>query len=271
MSEVGRDSTLIEFCGTGVGINVYQSEPVRISGFSIRRDPGCGSPPGLTYGVRCSECTDVIVENCEIEGVAYGICFEGASTGSWYPVFRSNIIRNCGSGIGCLDVYDPQRPLLEGNLITDCSFGVEIDNSSPVLRNNEITYSNLHGLRYEGSCGGSCDGNVIAHTEGDGVWIYADPPLAAPDFNGTYDLAWANDFYDNAGYHIYYDHPPGQGFVLATLNYWGSRCPDFAAIFHGTVIYECWTDSTHTDTLETGDCLNSVESQTWGQIKALFR
>ena len=46
-SEEGPDSTLIEFCGPGSGIAMSQTEGARVAGFSIRRDPDCGSPHGL--------------------------------------------------------------------------------------------------------------------------------------------------------------------------------------------------------------------------------
>jgi hypothetical protein len=81
----------------------------------------------------------------------------------------------------------------------------------------------------------------------------------------------ANDFFDNGGYHISYSHSAGPGFVVAQYNYWGSECPDSAAIFSGTVVFSPWVDSTHTQGLNEDDCPDAAEPSTWGRIKAIFR
>jgi len=140
-----------------------------------------------------------------------------------------------------------------------------------MLYGNEITYCRFYGLFYAGHCGGNCDRNIIAHNDSIGVWVYADPPLAAPDFNGGGVLWDANDFYDNGGPHISYSHSAGPGFLVAQYNYWGSNCPDFSAILEGEVVYSPWVDSTHTQGLNEDDCLEATEPTSWGSIKAMFR
>jgi hypothetical protein len=273
MSEEGPEVTTIEFCDIGTGILLLDCEGARVSGFTIRfgSGPDCYYPPSPTEGILCLDCTDVIVENCTIENVSFGIRIDGSSSGAWRPVVRGMVIRNCAFGIGCYNVLEPGRPLFESSTITECNYGAEIIDSSPIFRGTEITHCRDYGLYYGGHCGGNCDSSVFAHNQGIGVYIYADPPLAAPSFNGSWDITCANDFYDNAGYHISYNHPPGQGFVLAPLNYWGSRCPDSAAIFQGTVVYECWVDSTHTEELDKDDCQGATEPASWSGIKMLFR
>jgi hypothetical protein len=271
-SAQGPDVTVIEFCNRASAISLGNCEGARVSGFTIRFGSGgdCSSPPVPTEGIYCWNCTDITVDSCIIENVSVGINIRGASASWWRPVFRDNLIRQCGFGMQCHGLLEPGRPYLHDNVITECNYGVEVMDSSPMVYGNEITHCRDYGLYYAGNCGGNCDRNIIAHNEALGVYIYADPPLAAPDFNGGLQLSDANDFLYNGSYHISYSHGPGQGVVMARLNYWGSRCPDSTVIFHGTVIYECWTDSTHTDTLDWRDCQNAVESATWGQIKTLF-
>ena len=269
IGEQGPEVTTIEFCMVGIGIQIYKSEGVRISGFTIRETAGCCAP-GFTYGIGCWDCTDVTVENCVVESVSYGMYFEDSSAEWWKPVFRNNTVRNCGAGIGVWDVLDPGRPAFENNTITDCSLGAEIRDSSPLLQYNEITYCH-HALFYDGFCGGDCSGNTIAHSLDIAVYIYADPPLAAPGFNGGLNPADANDFYDNASYDIWYEHSGGVNGVMAKLNYWGAECPDFESKFYGDVYYVGWVDSTHTRIITPGDCPGAAEPTTWGLIKAMFR
>jgi len=271
ISEQGPDVTTIEFCGTTTGVSIFRSEGARVSGFAIRQAEGCGDMPAITYGVWCGDCTDAVVENCIIENVSYAMCFEWSSTEWWKPVFRNNVARNCGIGIGVLDVNEPGRPAFENNTITDCNIGAEIRDSSPLLYGNEITYCLYYGLFYTGHCGGNCARNIIAHNLDIGVYIYADPPLAAPDFNGGLDPADANDFYDNVSYDIKYEHSGGVSGVAAKLNYWGADCPDFPSKIFGTVYYGPWMDSSHTRFLTQADCPGAAEPSTWGSIKALFR
>jgi hypothetical protein len=270
MSEAGPEATLIEICDISTGIHVYQKEAVRVSGFGIRYDPDCEPPMGWTYGVHCFDCTDVIVEDCIIEDVSYGICFEGTSQEWWRPLFRDNIIENCTRGVACLYVYDPGRPFFKDNTITDCYYGADIEDSSPLFEGNHITYCD-NGMYYMGHCGGNCDRNVIAHNEECGVYVWCDPPLAAPWFNGGLEKAEANDIYDNGTWDIWYLHTGDDALIGARYNYWGGGCPDFGAKIHGRVVYSPWVNSTHTVSLNEEDCPGAVEASTWGSIKATFR
>ncbi|MFH1312115.1 MAG: right-handed parallel beta-helix repeat-containing protein [Candidatus Eisenbacteria bacterium] len=274
LSEGGPDVTVIEMCGA-TGITFFTCEGARASGFWIRPGSGggCEPPPLLARGISCYECTDVIVEHCIIEGVDHGIYVRGASSEWWKPVFRNNVIRDCYMGIYCWDIHDPGRPFFQGNTITECAFGAEILDSAPNLDGNEITH-NAWGLSYGGHCGGNCTRNVIAYNEDGGVWVYSDPPLASPDFNGTWLPEEANDFYGNGGYDIRYMYDPeqGQGLVMAIYNWWGSDCPNFASRIYGSnVVYSPWLDSTHTVAITEADCQGATEPTTWGSIKAMFR
>jgi hypothetical protein len=273
LSEGGPEVTVIEFCGITIGVALYQCEGARLSGFTIRfaERPGCSWPGGSTEGVSCYQCTDVVVENCIIEDVMYGIYVSGESQ-EWYePVLRDNVIRNCHTGIYCRDVAEPSRPHLLGNSITYCDVGVEVLNSEPRVEACEIMYCEDWGMHYWGACGGNVKSSVIAHNLGDGVYINTDPEPAVPHFNGSWLPEEANDIYDNAGWDIWYAHSCGNCLVMAIYNYWGSNCPDFEGKIHGRVDYSPWMDSTHTQVLTEDDCPEASDPSTWGNIKAMFR
>jgi hypothetical protein len=271
VSEAGPEVTFIEICNISLAVGV-NDEGVRFSGFTIRygSGPDCEVPPTANYGVWCTA-TDAVIENCIIEGFYAGILMDAPSAQWWKPVFRNNLIRRCSRGIAIEGVIDPGRPYIEGNLITDCFDGVFVIDSSPMLADNVVTHCREAGLYYAGYCGGNCDRNVIADNESYGVWIlYADPPLAVPDFNGGLVPADANDFYGNGSYDINYPYSH-QGGVMAKWNWWGSDCPDFGDKVSGLVYYEPWTDSTHTKRLDEDSCAVSAEPSTWSKIKAMFR
>jgi hypothetical protein len=273
VSECGPEVTVIEFCNVTEGIGLCECEEAWVSGFTIRfaERPGCGYPGGFTKGINCINCTDIVVENCIIEDVVYGIYVYGESQ-EWYkPVFKDNVIRNCNTGIQCWDMAEPSRPYLLGNSITYCQEGVRVLDSEPRVESCEIMYCEDWGMRYEGACGGNVKSSVIAHNLGDGVVIYTDPAPAVPHFNGSWLPEEANDIYDNSGWDIWYAHSCGHCLVMAIYNYWGSDCPDFAAKICGRVNYSPWMDSTHTQVLTDVDCPPSAEPSTWGAIKAVYR
>jgi hypothetical protein len=272
VSESGPEATIIEFCNCSTGIVLSDCEGARVSGFTVRfgSGPDCLHPPTTTKGFHCYHCTDVIVEECITQGVDYAILVEGSSSEWWKPVIRNNIILGTGLGIACHDVLEPGRPLIEGNTISGCSRGGEFYSSSPIIDANRITDCGQWGLYFSGNCTGNCTRNTLAYNSG-GVYIYADPPLGAPGFNGSWEPLLANDFYGNTGYDIFYEHTEGTGGVMAIYNYWGSRCPDFASKFYGEITYSPWVDSTHTELIYTADCPGATESTTWGAIKAMFR
>jgi hypothetical protein len=272
VGEEGAEATTIEFCNTTNGISLGDSEGARVSGFTIRYAPrpGCGFPGGWLSGIYCSHCTDVIVEDCIIENVHYGIEIYGESQQWWKPVFRNNVIRDCSKGIRCHAVHEPGRPYFVGNSITDCHVGVEVVDSSPNLESCEIMYSNLVGMSYVGHCGGNYDKCIVAHNAA-GIEVYSDPPLAAPSFNGSWLPENANEFYDNGSWDIWYAHTTPDAHVMAIYNYWGTDCPAFASRIYGRVNYSPWMDSTHTVVLTDEDCPGAVETTTWGSIKAMFR
>jgi hypothetical protein len=274
ISEEGPEVTIVEMCTSGCGMVLADCEGARVSGFTIRYMAGCPEPPGLTTGIWCSGCTDVIVEDCIIEHVDEGIYVDRGSSGWWWPIFRNNTVRHCSYGIFCVDMFEPDRPLFQGNTITECGFGAEILNSRPKFEANEISHCSHWAMSYGGDCGGECTRNVIAYNEDGGVWVYADPPLAAPEFNAVLRPEEANDFYGNGGYDIHYEYAPGsgEGLLMAVYNYWGSDCPDFSSKIYGkNVIHFVWVDSTHTVILNEDDCPGAAEATTWGRIKAIFR
>ena len=268
----GPNETVIEFCNSTVGIGLDNCEGARVSGFTVRFDerPGCGFPGGWLTGIDLYRCTDVVVENCILEDLAYGIDVYGESEAWWWPQFQDITIRNCAYGISCRNVHNPGRPFFLNVSITDCEGGVDVLDSEPNFESCTITSCGDYAMTYLGHCGGNCDKCTIAYNQ-EGVRIYSDPPLAAPSFNGSWLPENANDFYDNAGWDIYYEHTHDQALVMATWNYWGEDCPDFSSRVHGRVDYTPWTDSTHTRLLNPEVCAQGSEPSTWGGIKAMFR
>jgi hypothetical protein len=262
VSQGGPEETIIELCSSGMGISLWKAEGARVRGFTVRVNPApeCGSM-ALIAAIQCASSTDVEIEDCILESADYGIFIVGASSAYRKPVIRNNVIRDCGCGIECLNVVDLDRPLFEGNTITQCTIGGWIWNSWPVFDRNEMTYCNQDAMQYEPGSGGLCTRNVIAHNPGDGVHSFD----AMPDFNPLGDPTQANDFYDNGGYDVFCEH----GEVYAPYNYWGSNCPSFATKLHGAVSHTPWTDSTHTMVLTPTDCPEATEPSTWGSIKAM--
>jgi hypothetical protein len=262
VSECGSDVTILEFCDTSLGILLIRCEGARVSGFTVRHGPlgpDCGNAMGEDYGIVCNNCTDVVIEDCVIERLDHGISVNGESLEWGKPVVRNNTIRDCSYGISCSAVVGPSRPLFEGNTITGCGKGAEIWNSEPDFESCEIINSWAYGLVYIDHCGGNVNKCTIAHTHGTGVYVWCDPPLAAPWFNGSWLHENANDFYDNAGWDIWYRYTGDQGLMMAPYDYWGSDCPNFAGKIYGRVIYTPWMDSTHTQVFDEDDCPPSAD------------
>ncbi len=273
VSEGGRDLTTIEFCHSRDSIVFQNCEGAHMSGFTIRSvsGPECEPPMAPGFAVFCYNCTDITIEDCIIEGEAYGLYVVGGSSEWWKPAFKNLVIRDCVYGIACYDVSGAGRPHFKGIQMTDCTMGADILDSSPLFESCEITYCSLEGMRYKGHCGGDLWKCQIAYNAGGGVTIRSDPPLAAPSFNGQWLPRDANDFHDNGSWDIWYEHSSPQSLVMATYNYWGSDCPDFTSKIHGTVRYSPWVDSTHTLIFTESDCPDVTEPTTWGAIKTLFR
>jgi hypothetical protein len=272
VSEGGRDVTTLEICNGSRGIEMDDCEGARVSGFSIQMavNDTCTPSPGLSYGIICYDCTDIVIEDCAVKDVCYGIYAFGPSQTAGMPVFRNNILRDCSMGVGCLDVSKPHCPLFEGNIMTECFCGAEVWDSAPDFDSNELTYCH-DGMYYEGHCGGNCTRNIIAHNEEHGAYVYCDPPLASPDFNGGSWLEKANRIYDNGTWDIWYAHTGTDAIIMAQVNFWGSNCPNLVGRVHGRVDYIPWTDSTCTLILTEDDCPQATQPATWGGIKAIFR
>jgi hypothetical protein len=272
LSEVGPEATIIEFCGVTVGVML--AEGTRLSGFTIRfvagSGPDCEHPPAMITGVRSWDCTDATAENCIIEGCDFGITAAGSSSEWWKPVFRNNTIRNCGCAVYCDNMYEPGRPFFQENILTECAGGAYVWYSSPIFDHNQITHCRVYGMYFYGNCTGNCTRNVIAYN-GMGVDVWADPPLGAPTFNGSWEPEQANEFYGNNGLDIRYQHPSGYPGMTAIYNYWGSDCPDFDHKLQGEINYSPWMDSTHTQVFTPDDCPEATEPTTWGAIKAMYR
>ncbi len=126
-------------------------------------------------------------------------------------------------------------------------------------------------MMYIGDCGGNVKRSVIAHNEEYGIHVGTDPPIASPDFNGSWLPELANDIYDNGSWDIFYEHTGPDAPLMAIYNCWRAECPDFPRRVYGNVMCSPWLDSTHTRLIYTVDCETPTEPSTWGAIKAMFR
>jgi hypothetical protein len=273
VGEQGAEATEIEVCGTSVGIFLMDCEGARVSGFRVWHPhvPDCPIPTGGICGINIVECTDVIVEDCILEDMAFGVRTWGESSEWWKPVIRNNVIRNCDTGIECAYVSEPGRPYFVGDTITDCRWGVKVGDSEPGFDYCEITYCSDAGMAYAGDCGGDVSSSVIAHNEEFGICVGSDPPIASPTFNGSWLPELANDIYDNGSWDIFYHHTGPDAPLMAIYNCWRAECPDFGTRVYGNVMYSPWLDSTHTRLIYTVDCETRGDASTWGKIKAMFR
>lgn len=278
MSQEGADLTIIELCEMD-GVWLFDCDGARVSGFTFRyRDEaGCIPQMGWPAGIMIWRAADVVVENCVITGIMFGITFGGGVAQGNEPVIRNNRISSCEYGLAC-DVWDDSRPspLFEGNIVTDCKYGVGVWESSPRFERNTFAHCRFSGMEFTLS-GGVCNRNTIAYNGlagcGDcgGVMVRG---TTGPDglwFNEPGRLDAANDFYANVGFDIRVDGGESTFEVGASGNYWGGRCPDFAHKITPDVSFIPWTDSMHAALLYPKDCPGATEPATWGAIKALFR
>ena len=175
-SEGGPEVTIVEICGdTYDCISISCAEGVRVSGLTMRMGSGprCRIPENS--GVSCDLSTDVIVENCIMEDLDFGIHVSGASSEWWWPVFRDNVIRRCRYGIVCDGIDDPGRPYFLRNTVTQSTnAGAMVSNSSPIFDSNEFS-GGYHGMYFEGLCTAGCRLNKIMNNAQHGVVIYPEP------------------------------------------------------------------------------------------------
>jgi parallel beta-helix repeat protein len=278
-SESGPEATTIEVCDAGGGISLDRCGGTVISGFTIRyRSPACIPGMGWPFGIVVGNSVDVIIEDCIIDGTgAYGIWILGQAAVPNMPVIRNNKIRNCAYGISSSGQFAKITPLLEGNTITDCNFGIESYECSPTIDSNTVTHCRYWGITFYHSPGAVCTRNLIAHNGtigvGDAGGVFAstlgnyEPRVHLSDCS---DPTMANDIYDNVPLDAC-TPAAGSTLLYADCNYWGSRCPGFVTKMKGQISYGAWVDSTHTEVLTSKDCPGATEQTTWGAIKAIFK
>jgi hypothetical protein len=284
VSDEGPEATTIEVCEHHVGIDLRECEGASVSGFTVRYsdEPGCVTPSmWLPIGISLWNCLDVVVENCNVQGpVTHGIWVSGTRAAPGMPIVRSNAISGCVFGLACgEEMSGGLTPLFHDNVVTECSYGIEVCDSAPQIEGNLFTYCPWLGMHFIGDCGGDCTGNIIAYNgrvggEWDcgGVGIIDDTEGQVVSFNRSGPPELANDFYHNLGRDI---HTGGLGeytCVEAGYNYWGTDCPDFSRKLADNVCYGCWVDSTHTTVFcDWSHCPEPREASTWGAIKAIYR
>jgi hypothetical protein len=277
IGEAGPDATIIELCGSP-GIYLNQCEGATVSGFTIRPrlEPDCSISSEDMIGIDLYRCSNVVVSNCILETDAAGVRVSDPSWTWRTPIIRDNIISLGPQGYHGIFCYSAEGfcyPLIEDNIISGGMVGCYFGDVSPFLEGNQISNTQLWALGFEyvnHQSWSYCTRNSIAHNNGGGVYVFANPAYGAPIFNGSGDPRLANDFYDNAERDMQYDHD-GPSAVTASYNYWGSDCPNFAHKLQGNINFSPWMDSTHTKVLTQEDCPNATEPCTWGTIKAMYR
>jgi parallel beta-helix repeat protein len=201
----------------------------------------------------------------------FGIHVRGRPPHDGTPVIRNNDIRYCGCGIAVYYVERLDTPLIEGNTVKDCEYGMQIGDSDPYIVGNIVAGNTESGIYFEGWSQSLMHGNRIIGNGKYGVEDRTDYIYQSPCLNCTFTKETANDVYGNGLYDVYFVEETGLGLFEARYNYWGNLCPQ-ASQFYGRMDVNVWVDSTHTVVCTNcEDCSHSTEATTWGAIKALFR
>ena len=149
--------------------------------------------------------------------------------------------------------------------------GIHVHYSDPYIRGNTISGFDEAGVYFVGWSKSIMESNRIVDNGNYGVYARMDDWLYSPCLNCMRGRETANDVYGNGLYDVYYVENTGFGLFEATLNYWGTPCPQ-PGRFHGRVRWTPWVDSTHTILCSDCDsCGDATEPTTWGSIKAMFR
>jgi hypothetical protein len=246
-----------------------------LRGFTMRSDEPCPSALSLSgqedIGIYMIA-TNMVVEDNVIYGFNYGIEVLYNSPRTKRPIIRGNEISVCGEGISAWEVPGYQSPFIEGNHIHDCwDYGIRSQDSNPYIGWNTIEGNGVSGILFVGYSQSLIEGCKIINNGWSGVTADMDYVLHSPCLNCAGDEQTANDVYGNAAYDVYYWEETGLGLLEASVNYWGTHCPD-SSRFHGRVDWTPWVDSTHT--VRCSDCEScgqATQPTTWGSIKAMFR
>jgi hypothetical protein len=227
-SEAGAEMTIIEICGSSVGIGLEECEGARVAGFTVRfkDEPGCVPGMGWPTGIFLWNCVNAVVEDCVVEYTgAYGIWISGEVTGPGMPVIRNNRISQTGYGITCDGTSARLTPLIQGNTITDCTgAGIEVCKCSPTIDGNVITCCREWGSMFQDG-GGNCTRNVITNNgliwecDAGGVWAGSNTYGDTPSLNAAGDPDMANDIYNNVGFQACAETNVGLNEMCAVANY----------------------------------------------------
>ena len=272
MSEGGPAVTeLVEVC-PNVLTAIVQCDSVSdavIQGFTLRSDD-CGLPC-LTDGIKMEACK-MTVEGNVIHGLYNGIYVTKEPPRPDRPIILGNEIYDCWMGIHLKDVWTRDSPRIVDNHISYCwEFGISSDDSDAHIEGNTIEHNGSYGLYFEGYSKSLLIRNRICYNGTGGVFAWMTYAYDHPSLNQTGYEENANDIYGNGGYAVYYEEATGMGLFGASLNYWGTLCPDSAGFF-GRVDWTPWVDSTHTTRCyDCESCQPATTPTTWGFIKALFK
>ncbi len=238
--------------------------------FTVVRAPGCmlGSHQvhyGRAIGVAAG---DLLIRQNIIEGFEFGI----EAAGGWYDqgARAGNHIIECMYG---LFLYDsgPMCPVVENNTFEDCVTAIGGYGCSAWIVRNRILSSIYCGISLEGYAYCMMWNNTIIGTAGS-YGIYAHIwRWGSIEFKGSRNPINGNNIYGNGRYDLYFLDDTREATFDATLNYWGSDCPDFEGRIYGPVDCTPWTDATHSRILTEEDCPGATEPTTWGSIKAMYR
>ena len=275
VSEEGAQATaLVETAPGLLNVLIYGRllSGVAIEGFTFRLEAMHASRGGAPFqhhdtAVTISGC-DISVCHNIIHGFETGIEAAGGCEGE--PVIANNHITGCSFGLGLYSGW-PLSPLVVDNLIEDCYIGIYGPGCTAWIRSNLVSGSTFCGLYLVDSSNCMIWNNTIRGSSEYAVYAHLAETAACVKLNGSGNPANGNNIYDSGWYDVYFENESAVGAFDASLNYWGSDCPDLETRIYGPVTYSPWTDATHSSILSEEDCPEAAEPATWGAIKAMYR
>jgi len=272
-------------------INGTSSEPVTIN--SMKNDEqGYG-----IYAVDNPEPmgTEVDINYCTIENLSVGL-----ETNRAEVEITNSTIKNCGTGISLLNGMNLDQTV-EDDSITNCNYGIYIDNAEPIVTDNVITDCKNNAIVVESS-EGEFSGNIIEQdgnseaqylgafyaTDGSAPFLQFEAGDALNDISSgkgfgmradDYTTIYAGDEETDGGNEIsdnytYEAEAHDNSTIYAVNNFWGTDEVDeqqFNTSGSSNIYYDPWLEESPLKGLEKSISLkeNSIASEE-GSWKPLF-
>jgi len=175
---------------------------------------------------------------------------------------QTSIISTSGTALTVSGVADSAR--LQGftvNGLGSAAKGLDVSASDLTIADCAIRNTNTGATFQSGAAPTVVRTTFTGHYYGISTLDTASPTLSSCSFSGQSfanvsnsgsvgpviggSLATANDFLDNAYFHVF---NTGAATISAELNWWSDDCPD-STWFYGDVDWNPWTDASHTITM----------------------